>query len=439
MLLALEIFTAIFALMVSYQEIYRKRFHDFATSVFLCCFTPLMCIYPIVARLVVGGAYNITPPAEDIISNTYVYFIYQSCCLIVITGILISGNTNNYVKTDINWELKLRVSAFEIYTISFILLMGLYLYIASTGMSAIDLIQASRFEWFNNQNYSPFYFVISTYLISIAPLAILLCLLNPKYKYLAIFCLLILVIYGLMSKDRKWLIFVLSGYLAFIYVTNNKKIIVKQKYVYFAFISIIILGFWQIARGVLFDYFVNGVGDPFYDSLDLAARLLTRGDFQYYYNSSVTAIEMNFVYGVDIPFGLVRRQAFFFLPVDYSLGLKIEDISAIFSDIINAGDSLRRGNMPPGFFGLFILSFQWYGGILSLIAIPVFLRFLDRLIIRNKGLFSIALTSQFLSSTLLLLRGDDSSATYYIFFTFFVLLAIRPPLQGNKQSHYITR
>ena len=73
----------------------------------------------------------------------------------------------------------------------------------------------------------------------------------------------------------------------------------------------------------------------------MGEKLTLKGDYPYYYFSSITAIKMNMIDGFSIPFGIVRRQLFFFLPVDYSLGLKIKDISAIFSDALNAGDSIE--------------------------------------------------------------------------------------------------
>ena len=80
---------------------------------------------------------------------------------------------------------------------------------------------------------------------------------------------------------------------------------------------------------------------------------------------------MNMIDGFEIPFGIIRRQLFSFF-VDYSLGLKIKDISAIF-DALNAGDEIRSGNMPPGFIGLFVLSFKWWLGQFIYVIVPFFL------------------------------------------------------------------
>ena len=134
---------------------------------------------------------------------------------------------------------------------------------------------------------------------------------------------------------------------------------------------------------------------------------------------------MNLNFDFMIPFAILRRQFLFFLPASYSFGLKIEDISALFSDAIGAEDSTRRGNMPPGLFGLFILSFGWAGGIVTCSLIPFALRAIDRVIQTNRGLSSVVLVAHMLSSTLLLLRGDDSSATYFIISSIVMVFAIR--------------
>ena len=130
----------------------------------------------------------------------------------------------------------------------------------------------------------------------------------------------------------------------------------------------------------------------------MAIRLLTHGDFPYYYNASITAIHMNINEGYSIPLGLLKRQLFFFMPVDYSFGLKIKDISAIFSDAIYAESGIRGGNMPPGLFGLFVLSFNWFGGFVLLTLFPILLKSLDKIIRKGRGILQIAIMCHAFSS-----------------------------------------
>jgi hypothetical protein len=228
-----------------------------------------------------------------------------------------------------------------------------------------------------------------------------------------------------MSKDRKWLIYIVSGLMAFAYFKGRFAINIRAKLLVIGLVFATLLVFWQVWRGVIFWYYLTGNGDVVYDSQEVALNLLTRGDLPYYYNASITAIDMNLNYDFSIPLAILRRQLLFFVPANYSLGLKIEDISALFSDAIGGEDATRRGNMPPGLFGLFAISFNWIGGIFFCSLLPLALRALDRFLHRNRGLGSIVVSSQLLSSVILLLRGDDSSATYFIISSLVLFYIIR--------------
>ena len=301
---------------------------------------------------------------------------------------------------------------------------GIHLYIYSTGLSVSELLIASRFEWFLNSNYSSPLSVIASYLIALAPALIYLCARQDKKIFLFI-VLLLLIGYGALSKDRKWLIFIASGLLAAQYLKMNYKLKLSSGGLIWLSLFAVVLAFWQVARGVLFNAVINDEGDLASEVYLMMEHLLTRGDLPYYYNASVTAIHLNFNEGFSIPLGLLRRQLFFFLPVDFSFGLKIEDISAIFSDAVQGEDSVRRGNMPPGLIGLLVVSFEWWGGLIVALGIPYVLHIVDKLFRRQSGIVHIALISNFLSATLLLLRGDDSSATYFIIFTIIVLFIFK--------------
>lgn len=425
MLLILEIFTAIVGVCLLYMEAVRGRFSNYATSIFLMCFVPLFCVYPVIARIVVGGAYSVVPNSNTVIDDPVVYLIYQLFCL----GVLFSAfiTRSKFKPTPVaNWRRKYRLNDRETVMFLAVLVLGIYLYISSTGFSAAYLLTASRFEWFNNANYSPVAYVISTYLLALAPVAVLMALQNKSHWWVVGAIIIALAFFGLMAKDRKWLIYLASASFAYIYIKNNYAIVLRPRIVLIGLFVAVLLMFWQVGRSVLFEYYLTGSGDVIYNSQQMAVNLLTRGDLPYYYNASITAIDININLDYSIPFGIVRRQLLFFLPASFSFGLKIEDISALFSDFIGAGSSLRRGNMPPGLFGLFVLSFGWIGGVAICSLIPVGLRIMDRVIQRNRGPISIVFAAHMLSSTLLLLRGDDSSATYFIISSLVMFYAIRP-------------
>jgi len=443
MLVLLELLTAVAGLALLYQEAVRNRFVNYATSMFLLAFVPLLCVYPAIAGVFVGGAYSVSPNRDMVIGDPWVYVLYQIFCL---TILIVSYLTMRRQVVDlpyIGWQRKYQGDPVEVLVLTGLIGLGVALFVRSTGYSFSELLSASRFEWFDDPNFSSVTLLISTYLMALSPVAILLALNNRNRVALAAIAIF-LVMYGVLVRDRKWVIFMVSAGFAYVYMKNRYSIKISRKAALLVLLVVAALAFWQIARGVLFNYYVTGKGDPLYESQEVAGRLLTRGDLPYYYNASITAMDMNLNEGFYIPFGILRRQLFFFLPADFSLGLKVEDISALFSDAIGGGDTLRRGNMPPGFFGLFIISFGWIGTLVTCCLVPLALRTLDRFIHRSRGILSIIVAAHLLSSVTLLLRGDDSSATYFIVSSFAVLFVIRifirpqaspemlPPMPGGS-------
>lgn len=425
MLIVLELFTAVVGIRLLFVEAVRNRFHNYATSVFLTCFVPLFCIYPVIARLAVGGAYSVQPGDNLVIDDPAIYVIYQCFCLGMLLAVFLSPRRQAETPLP-DWRDKYRTTVIEQLMMVAVVSAGVFLYVRSTGLSATELISASRFEWFNNATYSPATFVVSSYLLALSPVAMLLALQNKPFRWVALVLIAELAFFGLMSKDRKWLIYIVSVSFAVTYLRNGFTITLQRRVVLLGIGAALVLAFWQIGRSVLFNYYLTGTGDVVYESQQMAINLLTKGDLPYYYNASITAINMNYNYDYNIPLALIRRQLLFFLPSSYSFGLKIEDISALFSDALGAEDATRRGNMPPGLFGLFVISFGWFGGILTCSLIPFALRAMDRFIKRSRGIGSIVLIAHLLSAVMLLLRGDDSSATYFIISSLVLFYIMRP-------------
>jgi hypothetical protein len=312
-----------------------------------------------------------------------------------------------------------------------LLLTGVYLYVYSTGLSIFELLVADRFTWFESADYSSFYSVVASYFLSLTPLFFFIYYKEKKYFFLIITIILLLV-YGILSKDRKWIIFMISGAVAAKYYMNGNRLRFKAKIVIGSLIFGSILVFWQVFRDVLFTELVTGRGDFLTHAKEMAEKLLIQGDFPYYYFSSMTAIKMNFIDGFDIPLGIIRRQLFFLVPVDYSFGLKIKDISAIFSDALDAGDQIRGGNMPPGLIGLFVLSFNWWVGLLFFALIPFVLFYTNKIARIYTSTFQPVFYSNCFSFMILLLRGDDSSAFYFCIFNFGIFFLVKNILTKRK-------
>ncbi len=439
MIIFIEFFTAILGIYLFVRELFTNKFGNFCTSIFLMCFVPLFCIYPVIARFTVGGALPVEATLPSPLDDPFSYVVYQICCLAIIIPIILINNKSYSVKNISRNEIDIaKPKPREIYALLFAISIGIYYYIYSTGLNVSELLIASRFSWFLNSNYSSTLYVVSTYLIALSPVLIYHGALNKKFRLTLVLLVLLLIFYGALSKDRKWLIFIASGIFAAVYIANGMRINISGKGLALILTLVSALAFWQVGRSVVFDALVTGNSDIGTSSSELATQLLTRGDFPYYYNASMTAIYMNLNAGFEIPLGIVRRQLLFFLPASYSFGLKIEDISALFSDALGAGDTLRRGNMPPGFFGLFVLSFGWIGGAITLSLFPFLLNYFDKIVRYREGIWRVAIASHALSSMLLLLRGDDSSATYFIVFSAAVLVILRPHIllrqRGQQDS-----
>lgn len=431
----LELFSAAVGSVILWRVTVTQRFSRFATGVFLMCYVPLFCMYPVIGRWLAGGAQSISPRINDILIDPKVYFIYQAYNFLILAGCLLLA-----VISPVPHRRSRKTPALlslRTYGLLLGLFLGVFLYVYSTGLSIVDLLIASRFEWFISDQYSPFLSVLGSYFVSLTPALVYLAAKDDRKKLLAV-TLLLLIGYGALSKDRKWLIFIASGLLAASYIRMKFQVRFSGKGVFWLILFALALAFWQVARGLIFESIVSGGVDLATEIPLMLEKLLTKGDLPYYYNSSMTAIHMNLNEGYSIPFGLLRRQLFFFLPADFSFGLKIEDISAIFSDAIDGGDEVRRGNMPPGLIGLFVLSFEWYCGWIILIGLPFALRAMDNLIVRTSGVVQISLVSNMLSAMLLLLRGDDSSATYFVVFTIIVLtfLGILVRVYKSLVPHY---
>lgn len=382
--------------------------------------------------MLANGAISIDSHRAEALTDVQVYYIYQAYNFTILIGCFLLSSiakprTAQPSRQRPSWDR----SSFSAGALLACLVIGVFLYLYSTGLSVSELLVASRFEWFLDANYSPLLSVVASYFVALSPVLIYLAARDDRWLLLTI-TLLVLLIYGALSKDRKWLIFIASGLLAARYVKTNLQISLTGKGLAWLSLFGVVLAFWQVVRGVLFNSLITGTSDLATEVPMMIEQLLTRGDLPYYYNASATAIQMNLNENFSIPLGVLRRQLFFFLPVDYSLGLKIEDISATFSDAVGGGDEVRRGNMPPGLIGLLVLSFEWWGGLIVALGIPAGLRALDAFIRRHTGATQIAVVSNILSATLLLLRGDDSSATYFVVFSIIVLLLIKT---GHALTH----
>jgi hypothetical protein len=431
MIWILEIISLILGIIMFRIEVLKLRCKNFIPAIFLLLYVPLFCVTPILYHFLTNGAISIDHKVEGLVfTDPRIYAIYHLYNIsLLICFFMASVFFNGYKDPK---QTFISTTTLQQRIIFFLLLLtGIYLYVYSTGLSVFELLVADRFTWFENSTYSPFYSVVASYFISLTPLCFFLYYKEKKYFFFII-TVILLLIYGILSKDRKWIIFMISGAVAAKYYLNGNRIVLKPKIVIGSLFFGLILVFWQIFRDVLFTELLTGRGDFMNHAKEMGGKLLMQGDFPYYYFSSMTAIKMNFIDGFNIPLGIIRRQVFFLVPVDYSFGLKIKDISAIFSDALDAGDDIRGGNMPPGLIGLFVLSFNWWLGLLFFTVIPFVLFYINKIAREFASTFQPVIYSNCFSFMILLLRGDDSSAFYFCIFNFGFFFLVKNILAKRK-------
>lgn len=400
-------------LRILYVEIIKNQFRNYATSMFHLAFTALFIAVPIAVHVFIGGAETIVSLTEGVHEDVSVYLIYSLCVLSVVLPQLLLSRAGGAAERQPLCPDPAR----RYVLVVFVALMGFafYLYVRSSGLSVVELARASRFSWFASQQHSLFADVIASYLLAVAPLVIYKSAVDYR-KSMPILAgaLVVLLVYGICMKDRKWLIYIISGLAAAYYTLHANRVVLRRGLVVAVVAVSVPLVFWQIARDTLFVYALGETTNVQAEAKEMAARVLRSGDAPYYYRASVETIVQSIENDVFVPLAVVRRQLFFYLPSKYSLGLKPEDLSAVFSDIVHGGNDVRRGNMPPGFFGLFVISFKWYFSPLILALVPFALRRIDRIIQNKRGIIRDVILSIVFSSVVLLLRGDDSGAFYFV-------------------------
>ena len=82
--------------------------------------------------------------------------------------------------------------------------------------------------------------------------------------------------------------------------------------------------------------------------------------------------------------------------------------------------------MPPGFIGLFVLSFNWWLGQFFYVIIPFFLYYINKIARKNTKILQPVIFSNCFSFFILFLRGDDSSATYFFIFNLIIFILLQP-------------
>lgn len=300
---------------------------------------------------------------------------------------------------------------------------GVFLYVAGTGLSVDQIIGGGRFAHYREGTIIRPFLALGLYLVSLVAV----------YAYYDVrrgfdIKLLSVAVYGaviamiMLTGGRKWLVFALSGFLAGYYRRYGK---VPTGVLPIAGVGALVtlIFAWQFGRSVIwssagsFDAVVN-------DFFDRIPNLVLNGDLSYFYRASLEAIRENVSEGTFYPFALPLRIIFLPFPDEITFGLKPEGLPFLFAKDIGAINASRVGNVPPGLFGLFVLSF---GAPVSIILAPLTLLGLvkaaDWVVVNKYGLFSDVLFAYFVATSVLLMRGSEGSL-YFLAFGALVVLPL---------------
>lgn len=401
------------------REVVRLRCRHFASSLFFVVYTIVYVVEPLVLHLVFGGAKTIVAGSSAKFDDPYVYYLFNAFGLTLLTTYLLFGRArpdgaaNSGVEVigpsdEADHRRQAGIAAG-------IVIAGALLFVHSTRMGVVDLLVATRFAWIAEGTFSVFWLTVSSYLLALAgAFSYHVRVGKSKTHLLNVAGFAAIVLVGMMTKDRKWVIYLLSGWLAGSYERSGRRLFISRRSASMLATLFCVLVVSQFIRDVL----VRAVFGETIVLADELARwgtsLIETGDISYFYRASLEAIHQNLNRDFVVWFALPRRLVFFFLPTNLSGGLKVEDIAAIFSDVVDGGDSLRRGNMPPGLFGLFVISFGWFPSLFVIPLLAFLIKRLDRIFASGSGAVRQAILALYAFAVVLAFRGDESSAVYFI-------------------------
>ena len=428
-------------IVILHRELVCNKSRNFATTLFVGIYSILYVIEPMILHVCYGGARSIVRGETNLFTDDLAYIIFNSIGFVFLSSCLL---ISFYRKQSRTFHLiPHNINTISPDAVGVMIALGLASFVYGAGASLIELLMYSRFGWMQNEGYKVFFIVLSTYLIALTPTYIYLVSIGKRYsKFVFIFAVLSVILFGVITKDRKWVFYIFSGWLAAKYHKDGCKLNLSYRTLLLASILFGFILLSQFLRDVVPSLFLTGnvdVVDAFQRS---ASSLFELSDISYFYRATIEAIQQNINNGFFVPLGLLRRVLFFFVPTGLSGGVKIEDISAIFSDVVGGEDALRRGSMPPGLFGLFVISFGWIFTVFLMPLLAIFVAKLDTYFTSDKSLVHVAIISFYFTAIVFLFRGDESTAFYFPIINILLLFYLSRMLSitlSQKYNSYIKR
>jgi hypothetical protein len=435
MSIALLLLQAILCLALLHREVVLNHCRHLATSLFFLVYLLVYIAEPLILHLGFDGARSITVGATELFTDSAVYLVFN---MIGIT-LLACALALSLLRAPLQAPQDLAVTAAHAdwvhvaNALGLMMVLGVAAFVQGAGMSLEELLTAGRFAWVDSGAFNVAYVVLASYLLALSSVYIYLLLAHPQSsRWIAVAAFGALVLYGVVTKDRKWIFFLLSGWVAVRYYRAGGRLVLGWKAgtaMAGIFLLVLLSQFLRdaIPRFLLDDDFE--VQDQLYGSL---SYLFEYSDLSYFYRATLEAIHQHLNNDFQVTLALVRRTLFFFVPTGLTGGLKVEDISATFSDVVGGEDALRRGNMPPGLFGLFVVSFGWAWSAWLMPFVAWGLARLDAVLAGPPSALRVCLATSAITSTVFAFRGDESTAFY---FPAVNLLVVGTLLALHRQLH----
>ena len=410
MIVLLLVIQALLCSMLLYNEFVLRRGANLATCLFYLVYSIVYVLVPIILHLMFGGARSIVSGQANLFHDSEVYVFFNICGItLLLCSLLISILRKSHLPRATRSRYPL---AYD-HAVAALIILGLFVFIYSSQLTFADLLVASRFAWTTDDPTFVALGVLAVYLIALTSFYIyrFRTSATPRRAELAC-CLIAVVLYGIVTKDRKCFFYVVSGLIAARYVRHGCRLYIRPRHAVVGVLLFSVLFVSGFARDALPKYFMGQDVQLIPELQFWLGECFQFGDLSYFYRATIEAIDQNMNNDYFVPLALLRRIVFFPLPTSYSAGLKVEDISAIFSDVVGGEDALRRGSMPPGLFGLFVISFGIVGTIALIPVLAFFISWLDRLFRERNGLFRDVVLSQYFVGVVYAFRGDESTAFY---------------------------
>ena len=351
------VFTAMTLVQVRTKQLRRPILYFF--NIF---FLLLFILVPLIVEAL-GGAQTIRWNLNYLINQANVLSIYAMYTLVFSATSLIlvsSARTRRFIPTERDHApylttIHAQYSFFLLLVVAF----GMMVYIAGSGMSLKQLLVASRFGWLDNSDSNGLLVLLSLYFLSVIAPAAFHVFKSDRTKILEVAALLLFVAIAVaISGGRKWVLFLISGYIAAKYFHARSLKISPFDSVILSGL-VVFVAVWQFGRH-LNEVSLDSIIDIF---IQRGLELILRGDISYFYRASLEAISININEGTWYPFSALRTLLLLPFPNEVTFGLKPEGLPTSFARDIGAINSLRVGNMPPSMIGVFVLSFGAVPGI----------------------------------------------------------------------------